>query len=57
LAGVIPGDYLLFAVPPSADHAYFALDFPERHPEIAEHISVDPGTTQAVNLKFSKVEP
>jgi hypothetical protein len=57
LAGVIPGDYLLFAVPPSADHAYFALDFPERHPEIAEHISVDPGTTQAANLKFSKVEP
>ena len=56
IAGVIPGDYLLFAVPRSADHGYFSLDFPERHTDIAEHVSVDPGTTQAVNLKSSKVE-
>jgi uncharacterized protein (DUF2141 family) len=56
IAGLIPGDYLLFAVPPSADHEYFALDFPERHTDIAEHVSVGPGTTQAVNLKSSKVE-
>ncbi len=56
MARVIPGDYLLFAVPPSADHGYFALDFPERHTDIAEHVSVDPSTTQAVNLKASKVE-
>ena len=55
IAGVIPGDYLLFALPPSADHEYFAVDFPERHTEIAEHVRVDPGTTQAVNLK-SRVE-
>jgi len=53
---VIPGDYLLFAVPPSADHGYFALDFPERHTDIAERVSVDPSTTQAVNLKFFKAE-
>jgi hypothetical protein len=57
IAGVIPGDYLLFAIPPSADHGYFALDFPERHADIAEHVSVDPSTTEAVNLKSSKVEP
>ena len=57
IAGVIPGDYLLFALPPSADHGYFALDFPERHADIAEHVSVDPSTTQVVNLKPSKVEP
>jgi hypothetical protein len=56
IAGVIPGDYLLFAVPRSADHGYFSLDFPERHTDIAEHVSVDPSTTQAVNLKSSKVE-
>ena len=56
IAGVIPGDYLLFAVPPSADQGYFALDFPERHTDIAERVSVDPNTTQAVNLKSSKVE-
>jgi len=56
IAGVIPGDYLLFAVRPSADHGYFAPDFPERHADIAEHVSVDPSSTQAVNLKSSKVE-
>jgi len=56
MAGVIPGDYLLFAVPPSADHGYFAVDFPDRHPDIADHVSVAPSTTQVVNLKSSKVE-
>jgi hypothetical protein len=56
MAGVIPGDYLLFAIPPSTDHEYFALDFPERHTDIAERVTVDPGTTQAVNLKAPEVE-
>jgi carboxypeptidase family protein len=56
IAGVIPGDYLMFAEPPNADHGYFSLDFPERHTDIAAHVSVDPTTTQAVNLRFSKVE-
>ncbi len=56
IAGVIPEEYLLFAVPPSADDAYFDIDFPENHADIAEHIKVDPSTTQAVNLKSSKVE-
>jgi hypothetical protein len=57
IAGVIPGEYLLFAIPPSTDHGHFALDFPERHTDIGERVSVDPSTTQAVNLKSSKVEP
>ena len=56
IAGIIPGEYLLFAVPPSTDDAYFAIDFPENHADIAEHVKVDPSTTQAVNLKSSKVE-
>ncbi len=56
ISGVIPGEYLLFAVPPSADDGYFAIDFPEDHADIAEHVKVDPSTTQAVNLKSSKVE-
>ena len=56
IAGVIPGEYLLFAIPPSADHGYFALDFAERHTDIAKHVSVDPSATQAVDLKPSKVE-
>jgi uncharacterized protein (DUF2141 family) len=57
IVGVIPGDYLLFAIPPSADHSYYALDFPDRHADIAEHVTIDPSTTQVVNLKSSKVEP
>jgi hypothetical protein len=56
IAGVIPGDYLIFAVPSNIDHGYFSLDFPERHTDIAVHVSVDPSATQAVNLKSSKVE-
>jgi protocatechuate 3,4-dioxygenase beta subunit len=53
IPGVIPGDYLMFAVPPSPDHAYFALDFADRHLDIAEHVSMDLGATQIVNLKLS----
>src|SRR5260370_11216459 len=56
IAGAIPGDYLMFAVPPNPDHSYFSLDFPERRSDIAARVSVDPSSTQAVNLKSSKVE-
>ena len=56
ITGIIPGDYLLFAVRPSADDAYFAIDFPENQADLAEHVKVDPSTTQAVNLKSSNVE-
>jgi Carboxypeptidase regulatory-like domain len=56
ISGVIPGEYLLFAVPPTADDAYFAIDFPEDHADIAERVKVDPSTTLAVNLKSSRVE-
>jgi len=56
MAGVIPGEYVLFAIPPSADHGYFALDFPERHTDIGEHVSVDPSTTRVVNLKSPKAD-
>jgi len=57
IANVIPGDYLLFAVPPSADHEYFAPDFPESHTDIARRVGVDPRSSQVVDLKFSKAEP
>ncbi len=56
IAGVIPGEYLLFAVPPSADDAYYAIDYPESHADMAEHVKVDAGTTQSVNLKSAKGE-
>ena len=54
--GVIPGDYLLFAVPHSADHAYYALDFADRHIDVAEHAAIDSSATQAVSLKFSNLD-
>ncbi|MFY9562366.1 MAG: carboxypeptidase-like regulatory domain-containing protein [Terriglobales bacterium] len=56
ITGVIPGDYLLFAVPRSADHEYFALDFADRHTNIAEHVSLGPSVTQVVNLSASQLE-
>jgi hypothetical protein len=55
ISGVIPGDYLLFAVPQSKSHEYFALDFAEQHGG-GEAISVKPGSSQAVDLKLSKTE-
>lgn len=54
ISGVIPGDYLLFAVPPSKDHVYFALDFADQ--QGGEQISVKPSATQAVDLKLAKSE-
>jgi protocatechuate 3,4-dioxygenase beta subunit len=52
ISGVIPGDYLLFAVPPSKNHEYFALDFAEQHGG-GEQVRVKPRTTQVVDLKIS----
>jgi hypothetical protein len=51
IVGAIPGDYLLFAVPPSEDHAYFALDFADRNQDKAEHVTLGAHDTQVVNLK------
>ena len=51
IAGAIPGDYLLFAVPRSEDHEYFALDFADRNQDKAEHVSISAHATQLVNLK------
>jgi len=51
IIGVIPGDYLLFAVPPSEGGEYFALDFADRNADKAEHVSLDSHATQVVNLK------
>jgi len=51
IAGVIPGEYLLFAVFPSDDHPYFALDFADRNQGNAAHISVDPRGRQSIDLK------
>jgi Carboxypeptidase regulatory-like domain len=51
IAGAIPGDYLLFAVPRSEDHEYFALDFADRNQDKAEHVTVAAHAAQVVNLR------
>jgi uncharacterized protein (DUF2141 family) len=51
MVGVIPGDYLLFAVPTSVDCEYFALDFADRNLDKAVRVSLDANATQVVNLK------
>ncbi len=54
IRGVIPGDYLLFAVPMSEDHIFFAPDFAHRNQANAEHVRVDPRTIRVVNLRASR---
>ena len=56
IAGAIPGDYFLFAVTPSDDHAYFALDFADRNQRSAERLTVAPRATPVVNLKVSRAQ-
>ena len=56
IVGAIPGDYFLFAVAPSDDHAYFALDFADRNQRSAERLTVAPRATQIVNLKASRAQ-
>ena len=56
IAGVIPGDYFLFAVSPSDDHSYFAVDFADRHQASAVRFSVRARAAQVVNLKPSSAQ-
>lgn len=56
ISGVIPGDYLLFAVPPSPDNRHFALDFADEHRASAERISLNTPGVQAVDLKLTNLE-
>lgn len=53
LAGVIPADYLLFAVPDSPGHAYFDPAFVVRNTLNRETVTIDPGATQTIDLKLS----
>lgn len=54
IVGAIPGDYLLFAVPRSEDHEYFALDFADRNQDKAEHVTIAAHAAQVVNLKATR---
>ncbi|HXY15430.1 MAG TPA: carboxypeptidase-like regulatory domain-containing protein, partial [Terriglobales bacterium] len=56
ISGVIPGDYLLLAVPPSPDNKHFALDFADNHRDSAERIDMNASGVQKVNLKLTSLE-
>jgi hypothetical protein len=51
ISGMIPGDYLLFAVPKDDEQSYFQLEFADRHQQDAERVSVKSGDTKIVTLK------
>jgi hypothetical protein len=56
IAGIIPGDYLIFAVMPNAEQSYFALDFAERNPSAAERATFKPGETKTFVLRPSSAQ-
>jgi Carboxypeptidase regulatory-like domain len=51
LSGVIPGDYLVFAVPKDDEQSYFQIDFADRNQRDAERVSVKSGDAKTVTLK------
>lgn len=51
IAGLIPGDYLVFAVPSDPEHGYYALDFADRNASSAERVTVKSGESKTVNLR------
>jgi protocatechuate 3,4-dioxygenase beta subunit len=56
LPGVIPGDYLLFAVPASDEQIYFAPDFAEKNIRDAERITIHASENKTVNPKPSPAQ-
>jgi len=52
IAALIPGDYLIFAVPPDEYQSYFALDFAERNAGSAQTVSIKPGESKETNLQL-----
>ncbi len=53
IAGVIPGDYFLFALPPSDTHEYFALEFADRNQSSAIRVTIGAREMQTEDLKLS----
>jgi len=51
LSGVIPGDYLVIAVPPDDAETYFDINFADRNLRDAEHVTIKPGETKNIPLK------
>jgi uncharacterized GH25 family protein len=51
ITGMIPGEYLVFAVPKDDEQSYFQIDFADRNQRDAERVSVNSGDTKTVTLK------
>lgn len=56
ISGVVPGDYVLFALPRDDEQSYFALDFADQHQRDLEAVTVRAGETKTVNLKPTKAQ-
>jgi protocatechuate 3,4-dioxygenase beta subunit len=56
LPGVIPGDYLVFAVPASDEQIYFAPDFAEKNIRDAERITIHASENKTVNPRPSPAQ-
>jgi hypothetical protein len=56
ISAVIPGDYLLFAVPANDEQSYFAPDFAEKNIRDAERVSIHANETKTINPKPSAAQ-
>jgi hypothetical protein len=56
ITGIIPGDYLIFAVTPNVEQSYYALDFAERNPSAGERATFRPGEAKTFVLKPSSAQ-
>jgi uncharacterized GH25 family protein len=51
ISGMVPGDYLVFAVPKDDEQGYFQIDFADRNQRDAERVTVKSGDAKTVALK------
>jgi len=56
ITGIIPGDYLIFAVTPNEEQSYYAPDFAERNSRDAERATFKPGEAKVFVLKPSSAQ-
>jgi len=56
ISGIIPGDYLIFAITPNEEQSYYSLDFAERNPSAAERTTFKAGETKIFVLKPSNAQ-
>jgi protocatechuate 3,4-dioxygenase beta subunit len=56
ITGIIPGDYLIFAVTPNEEQSYYALDFADRNLRDAERATFKPGEAKTFVLKPSSAQ-